>query len=148
MRSNADPLSPMISVLGIRRFLTLNYDVEIERAFQKQFRVSGHGAAQSDFEILCQPVESHEADENREEKWQASPIYDLPRRVEYRDAARRSVVSISMNPDNVGQLVSFALHPGQFQAQVVHLHGRFDIPEDMILTEPDYQRTYHRTGET
>ncbi len=132
---SANPIRAMLKDLGIVRFLTLNYDVEIEREFRRIFRTTGARQAfsnseSSEFEKLCAP------DDNR-----------CPDRVEYIDGMRRSVLSVCMNRDNIGELINFALHPASFDAQVFHLHGRCDQPESLVLTEEDYQATYLQPDE-
>lgn len=136
----SEPLRRIISDLRISRLLTLNYDSEIEEEFYRLFRTSGADSYHhvvdkqpSDFEIL------------RSEDFKEA--LKLPARVEYTDGTTRSVLSMSMNASNIGDLVNFALQPMQFVGQVFHLHGRFDCPEDMVLTDRDYRATYLKSDE-
>ncbi len=138
----SEPLRRLISDLRINRLLTLNYDTEIEEEFRRMFRTSGAPSNEtvalaaspaSDFERLC----SSEFETAR----------GLPARVEYSDGTTRSVLSVSMNASNIGELVNFAVQPLQFVGQVFHLHGRFDQPQDMVLTDADYRSTYLKSDE-
>lgn len=143
IKCRAEPLEAAIQKLRINRFLTLNYDLEIEREFRRWFRTSGatshHERAtsdrRSDFERLC---DIHDCEESERATW--------PQSVEYVDGLRRSVKSVSMTDTNIGELVNFALHPRSYEAQVFHLHGRCDKLKDMVLTERDYQSTYLKPG--
>ncbi len=139
--NGAQPLRRLISDLGVNRLLTLNYDPEIEEEFRRLYRSGGtsrkHAPTNppekgteplSDFDMLC----SGGFDRARE----------LPKRIEYCDGTTRSVLSVSLGSTNIGELVNFALHPRQFVGQVFHLHGRYDKPQDMVLTDEDYRSTY------
>ena len=150
--SNAEPLRALISDLRVSRLLTLNYDCEIEEEFHRLYRTTGtsrdqvkprvyrveNGEKQTDapetaFDVLCG---------NQFER-----ALDVPRRVEYTDGTSRSVLSVSMSSDNIADLVNFSVQPRQFVGQVVHLHGRYDKPKDMVLTDDDYRRTYLKSDE-
>lgn len=142
----SQPLRRLIADLRINRLLTLNYDTQIEQEFEQLFRTSqweqdqspGKGFLEkSDFEKLCS------APEDKPE----TKALNLPARVEHSDGTSRSVLSVSMNAGNIGELVNFALQPRQFVGQVFHLHGRFDRPKDLVLTDADYRRTYMRSDE-
>jgi len=135
MAAQAQPIERLVQDLGIRRFLTLNYDVEIERTFQKQYRTTGlktkKAGHKSDFEYLCDKG--------------AGDGRILDDRVEYSDGTTRSVLSVCLNGNNVGDLTSFALFSSQYVGQVFHLHGRYDKPSTMVLTQKDYHKTYFKT---
>lgn len=133
-----DPIATLINDIGIRRFVTVNYDVEIERCFERVFRVRGAGLAnkpKSDFQRLCEGSAGQGGKA-------------LPDHIEYRDGTTRSVSSVCLNGGNIGELVSFSMFSSQYVSQVFHLHGRYDKPESLILTEADYQRRYFKTDET
>lgn len=153
LEQRANPLRSLISDLRLSRLLTLNYDAEIEEEFRRLYRTSGTSRT----DILPRDIKQDD-DDQRPEPESAFDILcggqekfgralDLPRRVEYSDGTSRSVLSVSMSGDNISDLVNFALHPRQFVGQVVHLHGRFDKPSDMVLTDEDYRQTYMRSDE-
>lgn len=153
----ANPLRSLIADLRLSRLLTLNYDVEIEEEFRRLYRTGGtsrrdvlpRGTGKQEplsaFDVLCGCTQPTDDDNEKEAMFERA--LDLPRRVEYSDGTSRSVLSVSMSGDNISDLVNFALHPRQFVGQVVHLHGRFDKPEDMVLTDEDYRQTYMRSDE-
>lgn len=141
-----DPIRNLTETLGINRFLTLNYDVEIEREFKKKFRTSNstHGTndlEQSAFEALCELSPDDEFLKNTSRnKFNCN--------VAFQDGLGRTVNSVCLDKDNIGELVNFALFGRQYDAQVFHLHGRFDRPASMVLTEEDYKNTYFQSGES
>ncbi len=149
---SAEPLRALVSDLRISRLLTLNYDCEIEEEFHRLYRTTGTSRTlkkprvyemnggvretpepESAFDVLC--------------NGQFQRALDLPRRVEYTDGTSRSVLSVSMSGENIADLVNFAVQPRQYMGQVVHLHGRFDKPQDMVVTDEDYRRTYMKSDE-
>ncbi|MEL6795004.1 MAG: SIR2 family protein, partial [Pseudomonadota bacterium] len=150
------PLEAAMRDLRLNRFLTLNYDLEIEREFHRWHRTTGAEARdataareiggrrdrRSDFDVLC-----GFGDENERGPDRSLRLRDLPHDVKHVDGTRPSVRSNTLHPGNVGDLVNFAMHPRTFEAQVFHLHGRCDKPAEMVLTEKDYQRVYLGSGE-
>ena len=155
----SQPLRRLISDLRVNRLLTLNYDAEIEKEFRRLFRTSGTSRRLKGRVLLDSIRTPEEQEQKPDEDLKAvkqAPesdfdalcsgdplrVYDLPRRIEYTDGSSRSVLSVSMNGSNTADLVNFSLQPRQFMGQVVHLHGRYDKPEDIVLTDDDYRRTY------
>ena len=145
----SQPLRSLISDLRVNRLLTLNYDVEIEKEFRRLFRSSGTSRGEKRKihlagDVAAEDGVSRPLESNFDMLCSGDPAraYDLPRRVEYTDGSSRSVLSVSMNGTNTADLVNFSLQPRQFMGQVVHLHGRYDKPEDIVLTDEDYRRTY------
>lgn len=151
--STAEPLRALISDLRVSRLLTLNYDAEIEEEFHRLYRTSGTSRDRIKPRV-------YRMDDNKVKK-QDPPetafdvlcggdferARDVPRRVEYSDGTSRSVLSVSMSGENIADLVNFSVQPRQFMGQVVHLHGRYDKPQDMVLTDEDYRRTYLKSDE-
>ncbi len=153
----ANPLRCLVSELRLSRFLTLNYDVEIEEEFRRLYRTSGTtrtdviptSPSNSSEELLLEREEPESAfDVLCDGKAKFHRALNLPRRVEYSDGTSRSVLSVSMSSENISDLVNFALHPRQFVGQVVHLHGRYDKPNDMVMTDEDYRLKYMKTDES
>lgn len=157
----------LMEALGVQRFLTLNYDVEIEREFARILRISnkrterddGRGTSTGEsFRKLIDPPETgrgkyqgggsdvSKRSGNDEQEAIAVPASDSL--VGFADGLGRSVLSVNLGSDNIGELVNFALMPKRYEAQVFHLHGRFDDPETMVLTDTDYQKRYYGSGET
>jgi len=128
---SASPLDALISDLQISRYLTLNYDVEIERELSKQFPVEGNNQDETEFQKLINlkgEISSQSA--------------TFGSRVGHSEVTRKHIASVSLDGENVGELVNFSMFAKQFDAQVFHLHGRYDNPEHMVLTDDDYRRVY------
>lgn len=152
----ADPVAAMVETLGIRRYLTLNYDVEIERSLSENLRVANRDSeardAQDPFgsrtfrslidvkdkEHFPRFVWQPDKDPDNEIPW-TPPLGDS---VDFSDGGGKSVLSVNLSSKNIGDLVNFSLLPRRYGAQVFHLHGRHDDPDSMVLTEEDYQRLY------
>ncbi|POF34743.1 SIR2 family protein [Roseibium marinum] len=189
LKTRAEPIQTMLRDLKVCRFLTLNYDVEIERELEKHFRTSGdrefsrRQSLYSEFEELASGQNAAtikdideaipEAKKETEETVLRAIILSLKQNdknlhiariledglkrirrgskfedaLSHEDGLGKSVLSVTLGPDNVGDLVNFSLYSREYGAQVFHLHGRYDQPEHMVLTEKDYQNTYLRSGE-
>jgi tetratricopeptide (TPR) repeat protein len=107
-----DPLRLMLD-LRIGRFLTTNYDREIEK-------------------LLAEEGFTHLSDDSLDDAGghgRKDPLAPGSRDLVF-DSAR------------TGHLFAFAAHARRREAAVVHLHGRADRPEPLIVTEDDYQRRY------
>ena len=118
-----DPLMHLLKTLRIRRFITTNYDAEIERLFRDEgFR---------------NPPGSNSA-------WEASP-----QKIDPTAPAARAIVFRS---NEVGALTGFATQDRSPDVSVVYLHGRADESreyiEDLVTSEFDYQRRYASSDES
>lgn len=142
-----EPIRSLIEHLGVSRFLTLNYDVEIERDFTRLFRFSNRDTEtgtsteeeKSSFRALIKAGGDSEGNKNA--------LKPLNHYLDFSDGLGSSVLSVNLSSKNVGELTNFALLPNRYSAQVFHLHGRYDDPESMVLTEHDYLSRYLSTGE-
>jgi tetratricopeptide (TPR) repeat protein len=110
-----DPLWHLAMTLDIKRFLTTNYDLEIERLIDD-----------IGFEQTSYSAQQHI---DRERIEQIGPLGGRAR-------------EIVLDNDNSAELLDFASSPGPYSIQVVHLHGRATDTEDIVLTERDYQTKY------
>lgn len=115
--------------LRISRFITLNYDLEIEwEAFlaDREREANHHEQRERVFaEIL---------------KW---PPQQRQKRVV---SGFGPVVSEVLGRDNIAELQSFALHDDGSRCRILHLHGRADIPESMVVSRRDYRDRYQQAG--
>lgn len=103
--------------LPIDRYVTTNYDCEIERALAR-----AHKLPLTDFGL-----------DSREHMPDA----------DQRSIDVREHLSFTQTPRSRGQLALFAL--GRLPAtsyRVFHCHGRFDDPESIVASEANYQRWY------
>jgi tetratricopeptide (TPR) repeat protein len=111
-----DPLQLLVNRLGVRRFITTNYDLDIERMMlDRGYRLSPNsGGEKPDKNLITESVNALEA------------------------RARDFVFS----KDGAAHLIDFAVQDGRFVLDLVHLHGRATDGTDIIATEADYQRLY------
>ena len=125
-----DVLQSMIGDLKLKRFLTLNYDVEIERSVlerSQNLKANTDGA----FEHLVEaPLTS--SDSRR----------SASAHVEFATGAQRIATSSTFTEETIGELVNFSAYAHGWGRQIFHLHGRIDEPESLILTQSDYLRRY------
>ena len=113
-----DPLQLLVNRLGVRRFITTNYDLDIEqmmldRGYQLR---STAGQITSGNNFIAESVNAMEA------------------------RARDFV----FQEERAAHLIDFAVQDGRFALNVVHLHGRATDGDDIVATEADYQRLYLR----
>lgn len=148
---------------GTKRILTTNYDVEFEAwLYQNRVSAAASPSEKSDFTSLVShtqsgPTEQQRTDFNKfletlgdddEKKAELKLAFEGqntssgPRRIEISTALNKAIVSSSLNSSNIGDLLNFASYSRSYEAQVFHLHGRFDHPDDMVVTRRDYRRVY------
>lgn len=113
-----DPIRSLITSLNVRRFITTNYDREIEDYFER----TGYSFDWPD----------------RSGKPSKPLVFG-------KDGTGSTVRSAVLTEDSVADLVQFAADAGQDERDVFHLHGRNDLPESIIATESDYQQVYLRS---
>jgi tetratricopeptide (TPR) repeat protein len=107
-----DPFEALLK-LPIRRFVTTNYDCEVERALVRYRLVSPR-------DLGLGP-----------------DLQGLGRR------AQGAPLSFTQRPEGLEPLVRFSLAWMEDEENMVfHCHGRHDDPEAVIATEADYQRWY------
>jgi tetratricopeptide (TPR) repeat protein len=113
-----DPLLAIMQRLEIRRFLTTNYDLCIESAFER----AGTSVAGNTYQTAS---EGGLAD------------YSTMR-------VRPAAQSLAFGVDGPEELLQFAVGAPGHEMGVFHLHGVARHPESMIVTEGDYQLLYIR----
>lgn len=121
-----DLISTLMTDLGVSRFVTLNYDVQIERAILRAQHMSEEAETEY-FRDLC------------EEKQTPRPH---KKRLMIESGVGRGAISATLDHNNIAEVVNFAAYSKRYAQQVMHLHGRFDDPENMILTSADYVKLY------
>jgi len=131
----------LLTELDIRRFLTLNYDLEIERMLLEETR-SAPFASHKQFMHFV-----NDSQQNQSEA--AVQHYDrgAGRAVYLKSASGRVMRSTSSNQETLADLFAFGAFPTNYDASVHHLHGRLDDPENMIITSQDYQNIYYGKSE-
>lgn len=113
---NLDPLEKVSRGLQISRFITTNYDMEIERLFQDR----GYAI-----------VEQGEA--------KVSELYQPPTRV---SGLGRILRDNTFERERACDLVTFMLDQNSSDASIFHLHGRATAGNSIVLTERDYMDLY------
>jgi hypothetical protein len=107
-----DPLQLLINRLGVRRFITTNYDLDIERMMlDRGYR-------------LRLPVPADGPNGNF-----------IAESVNAMEARARDFV---FEERRAAHLIDFAVQDGRFALDVVHLHGRATDGDDIVATEADY----------
>ncbi|MCA3452314.1 MAG: SIR2 family protein [Rhodobacter sp.] len=116
-----DPLERIIGGLGIRKFITLNYDFEIERAFlDRGFR----------------RFPRHDPAVARHPPSLPGPT-DFPA-----DAVGSLLRDQTFQRERASDLVRFNIGDPRDEASVFHLHGRATREDRMVITERDYMDLY------
>lgn len=120
IHEDMDPLEQISIDLRIRKFLTTNYDLEIERMLtDRGYGVSRYGV------------------EDKENGREPPRIDGLGGRVNDTFFVREST----------DDLLSFVLDLDDEDAGVFHLHGRATANSDIVLTEQDYMDLYLRNDD-
>lgn len=121
-----DPLTEIYQGLGIKRYLTLNYDIEIERMLATHLANKDDESHKEFCQFLNNPVNN------------SVPLQER----ELRNGLQQAIRTSSIGKDNLGDLFTFGAFSTSFQTSVFHLHGRVDDPQNMIITQLDYERLY------
>ncbi|MGX9354163.1 SIR2 family protein [Roseobacteraceae bacterium S113] len=125
--------------LGVRRFLTLNYDLELERMLFEEGRATPTDA----YEFFRDFVNQVNFKNEEGAEYDQGP----GRAVSLKSPSGRIIRSTSSRADTLADLFSFGAFPTNFDAAVHHLHGRIDDPDNMIVTAKDKQRVYYGNSE-
>jgi hypothetical protein len=119
-----DPLLILHQRLRINRFLTTNYDMDIERLFRDRGYVT--------------PAEDGRDAWIRDER--------RPARTDRLDGLGGRSRDLVLTRSDHGRLLDFATQDRPGRPQLVHLHGRATVADgdDVVVTEQDYQALYQR----
>ncbi len=120
-----DPLAKTVITLGIRHYLTTNYDFEIERYFRDR------GYTQFSDKKLDHSVEPLEIRRQHHKNYPVDPLGGFLR-------------DDTFDPKRAPELLSFSVDHDNGDAAVYHLHGRADKSSDLVITERDYMNLYLR----
>lgn len=116
-RPDHDPLAELIDRLGIRRYLTTNYDLQIEHAF---------------CDLLGSPPEG----------LGLKPRRHNPKQKGASDILAPDARSLHIDEASSEALTLFALAAPGFETAVFHCHGTITKKHSLIVSERDYQRAY------
>lgn len=120
-----DPLRRVVSELGIRRFVTTNYDFEIERFFQD----SGYRGFPA---RPAGPVGTRLPD-HKPDAFRTDSIGGVLR-------------DQTFTQETAADMIGFAIEDGAQDAAVYHLHGRATRDDGLVITERDYMELYMTDG--
>lgn len=126
--------SALIHDLGIRRFITLNYDLELERASFLS-RTERREWAKKEIRGI-----------DYFRSLTACRVDDRTGKAERVVPGFGKVSSEVMDGSDAAQLTSFALGEGDERVRILHLHGRQDKPESIVLSRRDYRERYWEAG--
>ncbi|MEP5699427.1 MAG: SIR2 family protein, partial [Sneathiella sp.] len=116
-----DPIKILVEDWGIKRFVTTNYDLEIENHFiNSQF---------------FSPQSGHEHAFKKSKNSNINPLVA-------ENGYGGQLISSSISSHNIGDLTDFSVLTIRDNIQVLHIHGRLDQPDDLVITEYDYQNLY------
>lgn len=119
IRQSLDPLYHLNRGLEIRRFLTTNYDLEVERLFvDRGYRLRDTDQQHTD----------------GAERQRTDPLGGV-------------ASDATVDRARLSELVCFALELSGDDASVYHLHGSATTSGDMVLTERDYMDLYLKEDE-
>lgn len=120
-RNLLDPLSRLRSHIGIHRFVTFNYDLEIEALLED---------IDYPYDELTKTPEPETASTEKPDRTSESRIGGTAH-------------SISLSPENASDLITIAAVPSSANDLVVHVHGAATRPSDMVLTPSNYNALYY-----
>ncbi|WP_299877678.1 SIR2 family protein [uncultured Sulfitobacter sp.] len=119
-----DPMQRTVGQLGIRRYVTTNYDFEIERFFMdagyRHFKTSDAAANGRDID-------------GRRDDFRTDDIGGILR-------------DQTFEQDTAADMVTFAIGDDNQDAAVYHLHGRASKNGKLVITERDYMELYLSSG--
>lgn len=137
--ARASPIKPLLENLGITRFVTLNYDFELERALMLRIDERNLLRPESDseparkFRDFVGPLEA-----------QREITLDPIKRLRRTRADGLTVESDVLDRERVDRLIEFAVGSANVDYHLLHLHGRADAPSSMVVDIRDYDRLYRR----
>jgi len=136
-----DSITPLLASLGISRFATLNYDLELERALMlredERKLLDEHQASVMAFVQRCR------TDLQAEPTSPAKPILrDRLNRLSRVLGNGAHVESDVLDRERPDRLFEFAIASPDTAQHVMHLHGRADLPESLVVDIRHYDRLY------
>ncbi|MBU6167231.1 MAG: SIR2 family protein [Alphaproteobacteria bacterium] len=127
-----DPIQSVERWFGLKRYMTLNFDYQLERALLLDDHVA----------MVPPPADVETA-----------TVAGILRHDENSGTLDRlfsdGLLSASdlYRPQALGRLFEFGLNSPDYHTHVLHLHGRADHPDSMLLTDTDSNRQYRRDPE-
>lgn len=135
--SPASAVFHLCNSLGIKRFITTNYDLEIEYETMHP-RMTRVGAAKW--------FRDSAEKQRRLAQSQISQTSQFDFRIAHVTPDGRRIVSDIFHRERPDRLFQFAVGSPDHDIAILHLHGRVTDPQTMIVTQADYDRHYRRSG--
>ena len=133
--SKSSAITEICDGLGIDRIITLNYDLEFEHHLMTDPSISNPDKLKTAYTEL----------KNLKEAVANSQFSQRMRKV---TSDGKRIISDCFQRERADQLFSFAIHAPDTNAHIMHLHGRADAPETMVVSYSDYERQYRKSGIT
>lgn len=116
--SSLDPMPKIVDNLGVRRFITTNYDFEIERYF-----------IDAGYRVFPPTDTAPRQGQHRHDDFRA-------------DGTGGTLRDQSFVRERAAELVGFTIGNDRDDAAVFHLHGRATRDEPLVITERNYMNLY------
>lgn len=135
-RAKRTNVQRILDDLAIDRVITLNYDLEFEwelmTTINEKSRVtSDTNGRQIAFDAILEGP-------NIVRQQHGTLVRILPN--------GQSVVSDLFTRERTDRLIEFAVGSPDYEAHILHLHGRRDRPKTMVISQRDYNNQYRRSG--
>jgi hypothetical protein len=127
-------ITPLLDDLKIKRFITLNYDLELERETmirQDEAYYLERGAI-TWADIIGGPVERRQI------------VRDRTQRLSRILSDGQTIESDILDRERLDRLFEFSISSPNADRHILHLHGRADQWQSMIVDIRDYDRLYRR----
>ncbi len=126
----------LVHEMGIQRFATLNYDLELEG----ETLFPGASMAAKSTKTVFRRLEEKKKD-SRGDNFFWEPGSGRIRRVLTGGIAIESDV---LDRERIDRMIEFAVGTDDVDSHIIHLHGRADIPKSMAVSYRDYDKLYRR----
>ncbi len=143
-------IEPLIENLGVSRFATLNYDLELERALM--LRRDESALLDTNFSEDKPPhsvmkfVTRDDDDDEESRQHHSSPArpisLDRLKRLHRVLGDGDMIESDILDRERPDRLFEFAIGSPETTKHILHLHGRADLPDSMIVDMRDYDELY------
>lgn len=129
--------------IGIQRFATLNYDLELEKLLmltsEEQAKIGKKADGKKYETTTFQTLEELRDLENGTLDWSENSS-----RIKRILPNGRTVESDMVSRDRSDRLIDFAMGSDEAEQHILHLHGRCDDQASLIVSYRDYDRLYRR----
>lgn len=136
LRPLLDPISELHEWFGIRRFMTTNYDLELEKLLMFSRQTCGE---------INKAENSNELREILSRNRLSLKLDGAQISITHPDGV--TVRSDSRDGKHIAPFVEFALGSVDTSIHILHHHGRVDLPQHLIAADGEYNRMYRALGE-